>query len=486
MPDYTLVDARIGYDLGKLGLKGLDVSLNANNLLDKDHGVLLQPGLRCYFGEKRNVTATVNYQFSTVHPGPGASAAVPAKQPGARRTRGHSPASPAVPWLPGAPMPPGPGPAAPLCRSGYRAVPFLAGLTGSLLAFHRRNRRMAEPRLLRRGRGRRAPFPGQPGATRRVTLSATTGVVHGVSRGGRASGVARHRAAREAGAKVEHDVFYLDPVSGEEVGKRLWAACCFQPANLVSWVLEFHHNLSPAGELGAVPDGRVAMFWFLDCFVGAWLDPAARPAVLEQVDDSLEDQARQRLPLQLRPASRRRPWLWLLLAPVALSSVASNLPSQVFKPLVSLFSPIEPERLRGARAAAQGATGETRLDYDRTFQLASVEAARLGIAEPIGELYYSFEYNFFGAGFGDHDDPMGKSWLFFHGSDGRLLGQEVAGQGSWGERFYRLQYPIHGGRIAGLPGRIAIAALGLAIAGLSLTGVYIWWRKRRARHWNGR
>lgn len=63
--------------------------------------------------------------------------------------------------------------------------------------------------------------------------------------------------------------------------------------------------------------------------------------------------------------------------------------------------------------------------------MASVEAARLGIAEPIGELYYSFEYNFFGAGFGDHDDPMGKSWLFFHGSDGRLLGQEVAGQGSW-------------------------------------------------------
>ena len=31
-----------------------------------------------------------------------------------------------------------------------------------------------------------------------------------------------------------------------------------------------------------------------------------------------------------------------------------------------------------------------------------------------------------------------------------------------------------------------IAALGLAIAGLSLTGAYIWWRKRRARHWNGR
>ena len=56
---------------------------------------------------------------------------------------------------------------------------------------------------------------------------------------------------------------------------------------------------------------------------------------------------------------------------------------------------------------------------------------------------------------------------------------ESQGRGAGGDVYKRQ-------RIAGLPGRIAIAALGLAIAGLSLTGVYIWWRKRRARHWNGR
>ncbi|WP_079278112.1 TonB-dependent siderophore receptor [Pseudomonas aeruginosa] len=63
VPDYTLVDARIGYDLGKIGLKGLDVSLNANNLLDKDYVASCYSLDFCYFGEKRNVTATVNYQF---------------------------------------------------------------------------------------------------------------------------------------------------------------------------------------------------------------------------------------------------------------------------------------------------------------------------------------------------------------------------------------------------------------------------------------
>ncbi|MCO2636751.1 PepSY domain-containing protein, partial [Pseudomonas aeruginosa] len=232
--------------------------------------------------------------------------------------------------------------------------------------------------------------------------------------------------------------------------------------------------------------GGVAMFWFLDCFVGAWLTlPRGRPFWSKWTTAwKIKRGNAYRFNFDLHRAGGL--WLWLLLAPVALSSVALNLPSQVFKPLVSLFSPIEPSVYEARGRLPREQLGETRLDYDRTFQLASVEAARLGIAEPIGELYYSFEYNFFGAGFGDHDDPMGKSWLFFHGSDGRLLGQEVAGQGSWGERFYRLQYPIHGGRIAGLPGRIAIAALGLAIAGLSLTGVYIWWRKRRARHWNGR
>ncbi|MDT4798771.1 Ferrichrome outer membrane transporter/phage receptor [compost metagenome] len=63
VPSYTLVDALIGYDLGKLGMKGLDLSLNANNLLDEDYVASCYSLDFCYFGEKRNVTATLSYQF---------------------------------------------------------------------------------------------------------------------------------------------------------------------------------------------------------------------------------------------------------------------------------------------------------------------------------------------------------------------------------------------------------------------------------------
>ncbi|BAN46370.1 TonB-dependent siderophore receptor [Metapseudomonas resinovorans] len=63
VPSYTLVDALVSYDLGKLGMKGLDVSLNANNLLDEDYVASCYSLDFCYFGEKRNVSATLSYQF---------------------------------------------------------------------------------------------------------------------------------------------------------------------------------------------------------------------------------------------------------------------------------------------------------------------------------------------------------------------------------------------------------------------------------------
>ena len=43
------------------------------------------------------------------------------------------------------------------------------------------------------------------------------------------------------------------------------------------------------------------------------------------------------------------------------------------------------------------------------------------------------------------------------------------------------QFPLHSGRIVGLFGRILISIMGLVVAALSVTGVVIWWRKRRAR-----
>jgi uncharacterized iron-regulated membrane protein len=44
-----------------------------------------------------------------------------------------------------------------------------------------------------------------------------------------------------------------------------------------------------------------------------------------------------------------------------------------------------------------------------------------------------------------------------------------------------MQFPMHSGQILGMAGRIIVFVSGIAIAVLAGSGVYIWWRKRRAR-----
>lgn len=82
----------------------------------------------------------------------------------------------------------------------------------------------------------------------------------------------------------------------------------------------------------------------------------------------------------------------------------------------------------------------------------------------------------------DHGDgSLGNPWLYFDGTSGEYLGGKIPGQGSTGDIFIQAQFPLHSGRILGLPGRIMISIMGLMVAMLSVTGILIWARKRRAR-----
>ena len=65
VPSYTLVDAAVQYNLGRISdsLSGLDVAVNATNLLDKDYVASCAGDTRCYFGVGRSVVATVKYQW---------------------------------------------------------------------------------------------------------------------------------------------------------------------------------------------------------------------------------------------------------------------------------------------------------------------------------------------------------------------------------------------------------------------------------------
>ncbi|MBZ9558043.1 MULTISPECIES: TonB-dependent siderophore receptor [unclassified Modicisalibacter] len=63
VPDYTLVDATLGYDLSRVGLQGVKARLNVGNLLDEEYIASCNSLEYCYFGAERNVRATLSYRF---------------------------------------------------------------------------------------------------------------------------------------------------------------------------------------------------------------------------------------------------------------------------------------------------------------------------------------------------------------------------------------------------------------------------------------
>ncbi|MCG6206788.1 TonB-dependent siderophore receptor [Rhodopseudomonas sp. HC1] len=64
-PAYTVVDAALKYDLANLApsLKGTSLTLNVNNLFDKDYYSSCSSGYYCQFGNRRTVLAGLRYRW---------------------------------------------------------------------------------------------------------------------------------------------------------------------------------------------------------------------------------------------------------------------------------------------------------------------------------------------------------------------------------------------------------------------------------------
>lgn len=76
-------------------------------------------------------------------------------------------------------------------------------------------------------------------------------------------------------------------------------------------------------------------------------------------------------------------------------------------------------------------------------------------------------------------DGMGRLWTYVDMANGRIVGQRHDNGEGPGDAFFAWQYPLHSGKILGLSGRIIVAVAGLATAGLCLTGVFLWAKRRR-------
>jgi uncharacterized iron-regulated membrane protein len=292
---------------------------------------------------------------------------------------------------------------------------------------------------------------------------------------------------------LDYNNVFVDPVTGEVVGTRMWGACCLEREHLIPFLYLLHYTLHLPGQWGIWFMGIVGLIWIVDNFVGAYLTfpvrrssadvPAPLRAWWTRWRPSWRvktDASRYRMNFDLHRAGGL--WFWGVLLLMAISSVSLNLGDQVFKPVVSAFSTVTPTVFDQRPAQPPKKPIEPVISWERAIALGAAEALKRGWAPSPHGVFYDESYGVYGVGFGEeHGTGLGSPWLYFDGQDGRPLGGWVPGTGTVGDRFLQLQFPLHSGQIAGLPGRITVAVIGIVTAMLSITGIVIWLRKRRAR-----
>ncbi|MET0229884.1 MAG: PepSY-associated TM helix domain-containing protein [Rhodanobacteraceae bacterium] len=292
----------------------------------------------------------------------------------------------------------------------------------------------------------------------------------------------------DAATRAPHDVGYneisIDPASGRELARRMWGDASLSRENLLPFLYKLHYSLqipltSAGTDIGSWFMGIVAIVWVFDAFVALWLSfPNWR-----SWRKSFAFRARN-LNFDLHRSGGV--WLWLLVLTLAITAVSMNLRTQVVTPIVSTFSTLTPNPFDVRTPLEPSAQTDPSISRAQALDLANAEAKRRGWTAPAGAVLYSPEYGVYGVGYfeagDDHGDgSLGHPWLYFDARDGAPAGADIPGTGSAGDIFLQAQFPIHSGRILGLAGRILISLLGVAIAALSVTGVVIWLRKRRAQ-----
>jgi len=279
---------------------------------------------------------------------------------------------------------------------------------------------------------------------------------------------------------------FVDRADGHLAGARL-AGPGWDRRHIVLGVYSFHYTLL-AGTAGRWLMGICALGWLIGNVVGLYLtfpvrERFASPGFWKKWSALWTFRLKSPLPrlvLDLHRASG----LWLLIPAtvLAFTSVAMNFFDEAFTPAVQAISPARPSPFDAPPPAL--APGRPKITFAQAQALAVQRATALGLAWKPARLSWSPERGFYSVmlapGGVETYSRLGPIDYAFDG-DGRFVSEDNPYSDSAGRKLSRALYPLHSGQVIGLPGVVLIFILGLATAEMSITGVYLWLKRRGPR-----
>jgi uncharacterized iron-regulated membrane protein len=79
----------------------------------------------------------------------------------------------------------------------------------------------------------------------------------------------------------------------------------------------------------------------------------------------------------------------------------------------------------------------------------------------------------------DDPHPNGLSSVWLDPNDGTVLGAMRWNHLDPGARAVAVIYPLHTGELGGMALEALVAMGGVVLGGLGVTGLWLWWRRRR-------
>jgi len=289
---------------------------------------------------------------------------------------------------------------------------------------------------------------------------------------------------------ITFDHVFVDPWSGKILAHRGGVSLSQGKANLMPFVRYVHTNLA-MGEWGGIVLGYVALVWTLDCFVGFYL---TMPVVSRdfwrrwKVTWRVKFGANAfRINFDLHRAGGL--WFWPLLLALAWSSVYFELlnvyervmkaavPYETFAEFDGKLSgshPVEHPKLSWREAEEQSMKLLRQEAAKRHFQI--LRPALLAYIESYGVYSYGVQSNL------DTRASNPDTGLYLDGNTGEMRHLFLPGAVPIGNRFTNLINGLHFGDFRAWQAyRLLEFVTGLLICLLSITGIYIWWKKRKVR-----